>query len=279
MLILVALAFVQSCLALPQVGGETQVQCLKGRCPSQYDNCFESTRCAKFALCLSTACGSTACAGKCFTAVERPGPGAGTDPEALSLASCGGQAGCWSSTDVEEVSSSQTCKYDADCAPTSWCMNDPTKTPPYTCHGGTDVVKHYTIDKNHCGELYVPQAEFDTWWASDGNWKFPTATAGKCQPPYTTIDSTTADKAHPEISYVKRGIAASNVSPAEAATCDWASQDLACTGDQTCTSWATSNCAATQGVGGYCKSNGFCHFSGNAPAVLAVHAVAGEHCY
>jgi hypothetical protein len=49
-------------------------------------------------------------------------------------------------------------------------------------------------------------------------------------------------------------------------TCDWESEDLACTGDQTCTGWANANCSPSQGVTGYCKSNGFCHFSGGAPA-------------
>ena len=37
--------------------------------------------------------------------------------------------------------------------------------------------------------------------------KYPTATAGKCKSPYTTIDSTTHDKQYPDVSYVKRGIA------------------------------------------------------------------------
>jgi len=44
--------------------------------------------------------------------------------------------------------------------------------------------------------------------------------------------------------------------------CDWASKDLACTSDATCTSWAAASCGTPQGVAAYCRTdNHHCKFT------------------
>jgi len=100
----------------------------------------------------------------------------------------------------------KTCKSDHDCPATSWCMNDPTKTAPYTCHGGGSVIKH-RVDKNHCVELYIPEADYSKFWNAVGNWKYAGYKSGKCPAPFNTIDSTTHDSDDHSVTIVKRGIA------------------------------------------------------------------------
>jgi hypothetical protein len=81
------------------------------------------------------------------------------------------------------------CETDKDC-PGSYCANDPTKMPPYTCHGGQNlfalvhgwaantvprasgyVHQEITSPGDHCLEIMFPGAKGSPFWKSDG-WKY-----------------------------------------------------------------------------------------------------------
>merc|ERR1711907_481248 len=111
---------------------------------------------------------------------------------ALSPAHCTKDSDCPSSycqNGVCHACGDKCCLTDKDC-PGSYCANDPTKMPPYTCHGAAKIAEvapatplclhHEDIVDHKCFEAC--NAEGKTF-ASKG-----ITTAGKCPAKYSTID-------------------------------------------------------------------------------------------
>eukprot|EP00939_MAST-03C_sp_MAST-3C-sp1_P000387 g387.t1 len=55
-----------------------------------------------------------------------------------------------------------------------------------------------------------------------------------------------------------------NTVPAPTPTpqCDWETANVSCEDDDDCQKWVDANCQPASTISSYCKSNGFCHFSG-----------------
>jgi len=121
---------------------------------------------------------------------------------ALSPAHCTKDSDCPSSycqNGVCHACGDKCCLTDKDC-PGSYCANDPTKMPPYTCHGAAKIAEvapaaplclhHEDIVDHKCFEAC--NAEGKTF-ASKG-----ITTAGKCPAKYSTIDHTQTQEQCPD---------------------------------------------------------------------------------
>jgi phosphopantetheinyl transferase (holo-ACP synthase) len=96
-------------------------------------------------------------------------------------------------------------------------MNDPTHRYPFTCHGSGNILKiqhaaaapetvlHGSLDKNHCQEVHVANAEFKQFWDAVGNWKYTHYARGNCDSAFDTKDSITHDKNWPTAILIKKG--------------------------------------------------------------------------